>query len=59
VALFAVYQATCQLIGAGVNAAGIPPDRISFPAIGHHAAVAQLRALVCALGSGKTLMITA
>jgi hypothetical protein len=23
-ALFAVYQATCQLIGAGVNAAGIP-----------------------------------
>ncbi len=30
-ALFAVYQATCQLIGAGVNAAGIPPDRISFP----------------------------
>ena len=30
-ALFAVYQATCQLIGAGVAAAGIPPDRISFP----------------------------
>jgi hypothetical protein len=29
--LFAVYQATCQLIGAGVDAAGIPPDRISFP----------------------------
>ena len=43
------------------------PDRIligvltrAFPqAIGHYAAVAQLRALVCALGSGKTLMITA
>jgi hypothetical protein len=30
-ALFAVYQAICQLIGAGVNAAGIPPDTISFP----------------------------
>jgi hypothetical protein len=30
-ALFAVYQAICQLIGAGVNAAGIPPDAISFP----------------------------
>jgi hypothetical protein len=30
-ALFAVYQATCQLIGAGVDAMGIPPDRISFP----------------------------
>ena len=30
-ALFAVYQAICQLIGAGVDAAGIPPDRISFP----------------------------
>jgi hypothetical protein len=30
-ALFAVYQAICQLIGAGVNAAGIPPDKISFP----------------------------
>ena len=30
-ALFAVYQAICQLIGAGVDAAGIPPDVISFP----------------------------
>jgi len=30
-ALFAVYQATCKLIGAGVQAAGIPPARISFP----------------------------
>ena len=30
-ALFAVYQAICQLIGAGAAAAGIPPDRISFP----------------------------
>ena len=29
-ALFAVYQAICQLIGAGVDDAGIPPDRISF-----------------------------
>jgi hypothetical protein len=30
-ALFAVYQALCQLIGAGVDAMGIPPGRISFP----------------------------
>jgi hypothetical protein len=30
-ALFAVYQAICQLIGAGVDAAGIPPEWISFP----------------------------
>ena len=30
-ALFAVYQATCQLIGAGVDATGIPPGWISFP----------------------------
>jgi hypothetical protein len=30
-ALFAVYQAICQLIGAGVDAIGIPPTRISFP----------------------------
>jgi hypothetical protein len=30
-ALFAVYQATAQLIGAGVDATGIPPDTISFP----------------------------
>ncbi len=30
-ALFAVYQALCRLIGIGVNAAGIPPDKISFP----------------------------
>ena len=30
-ALFAVYQAICRIIGIVVNAAGIPPDRISFP----------------------------
>jgi hypothetical protein len=30
-ALFAVYQALAQLIGAGVDATGIPPQRISFP----------------------------
>jgi hypothetical protein len=30
-ALFAVYQATAQLIGAGVDAVAIPPDTISFP----------------------------
>jgi len=30
-ALFAVYQATAQLMGAGVDATGIPPDKISFP----------------------------
>jgi Insertion element 4 transposase N-terminal/Transposase DDE domain len=30
-ALFAVYQAICQLAGTGVDAAGIPPDTISFP----------------------------
>src|SRR6266516_2541221 len=30
-ALFAAYQAICQLIGAGVDAAGIPPDKVSFP----------------------------
>ena len=30
-ALFAVYQALCRLVGIGVNAAGIPPARISFP----------------------------
>ena len=30
-ALFAVYQAIAQLIGAGVDATGIPPDKISFP----------------------------
>ncbi len=30
-ALFAVYQAIHTLIGAAVDAAGIPPDRISFP----------------------------
>jgi hypothetical protein len=30
-ALFAVYQAICQLIGAGADAAGVPPDAISFP----------------------------
>ena len=31
-ALFAVYQATCQLISAGVNAAGIPPEQVELPA---------------------------
>jgi len=30
-ALFAVYQAICKIVGIAVNAAGIPPDRISFP----------------------------
>lgn len=30
-ALFAVYQATAQLIGAGVDTQGIPPGSISFP----------------------------
>ena len=30
-ALFAVYQAIHTLIGAAVHAAGIPPDKISFP----------------------------
>ena len=30
-ALFAVYQAICRIIGIAVNAAGIPPARISFP----------------------------
>jgi hypothetical protein len=30
-ALFAVYQATAQLIGTGVDAKGIPPGMISFP----------------------------
>ena len=30
-ALFAVYQAICTLIGAAVDATGIPPARISFP----------------------------
>jgi hypothetical protein len=30
-ALFAVYQAICKITGIGAAAAGIPPDRISFP----------------------------
>lgn len=30
-ALFAVYQAICALIGAGADAMGIPPAKISFP----------------------------
>ena len=30
-ALFAVYQALCQLIGAAADAVGIPPEQISFP----------------------------
>jgi hypothetical protein len=37
-ALFAVYQATCALISAGVDAGGIAPDRISFPHALHAAA---------------------
>jgi hypothetical protein len=32
-ALFAVYQAIHTLIGAAVDASGIPPDKISFPHI--------------------------
>ena len=30
-ALFAVYQAICKITGAGAAAAGLPPDKISFP----------------------------
>ena len=30
-ALFAVYQAICKIVGIAVDAAGIPPDKISFP----------------------------
>ena len=30
-ALFAACQGLCQLIGAGIDARGIPPERISFP----------------------------
>jgi hypothetical protein len=30
-ALFAVCQAICKIIGIGAAAAGVPPDRISFP----------------------------
>jgi hypothetical protein len=30
-ALFAVYQAICRIVGIAVNAAGIPPGKISFP----------------------------
>jgi hypothetical protein len=30
-ALFAVYQAITRLIGTGVDATGLPPDKISFP----------------------------
>jgi hypothetical protein len=30
-ALFAVYQAICRIAGIAVNAAGVPPARISFP----------------------------
>ena len=30
-ALFAVYQAICRIVGIAVDAAGIPPDKISFP----------------------------
>jgi hypothetical protein len=31
VALFAVYQALCKVIGTGAVAAGIPPAQVSFP----------------------------
>ncbi len=40
-ALFAVYQAICKIIGIGAAAAGIPPDKISFP----HALAAGLPGL--------------
>jgi len=30
-ALFAVYQAICRIVGLAVDAAGIPPDQVSFP----------------------------
>jgi len=30
-ALFAACQGLCQFIGAGIDARGIPPERISFP----------------------------
>ena len=30
-ALFAVYQAICRIVGIAVDAAGVPPARISFP----------------------------
>ncbi len=30
-ALFAVYQAICRIVGIGAHAAGIPPEKISFP----------------------------
>jgi Insertion element 4 transposase N-terminal/Transposase DDE domain len=30
-ALFAVYQAICKITGIGAAAAGVPPDKISFP----------------------------
>jgi hypothetical protein len=30
-ALFAVHQAICKIVGLAVDAAGIPPDKISFP----------------------------
>ena len=30
-ALFAVYQAVCKITGIGAAAAGVPPDKISFP----------------------------
>jgi hypothetical protein len=28
---FAAYQAICRIVGLAVDAAGIPPDRVSFP----------------------------
>ena len=30
-ALFAVYQAVCKITGTGAAAAGVPPDKVSFP----------------------------
>jgi hypothetical protein len=30
-ALFAVYQAICRIVGIAVDAAGIPPNKVSFP----------------------------
>jgi hypothetical protein len=49
-ALFAVYQAICQLIGAGVNAAGIPRTRSasrtpSPPRPAHHGGFPPLTSL--------------
>jgi hypothetical protein len=54
-ALFAVYQALAQLIGTGVDATGVPPEKISFP----HALAAQGSGVVAdcpaCVGSGGVL----